>query len=553
MSTDTASNAQPAHGDAVLEIKGLTVRLPKGADRENAVEDVTVSVRQREILCIVGESGSGKSVTAHSVMGLLPKGQLSAVAGQILLQGEDLLQASEERLRDLRCTRMSMIFQEPMTALNPVMSCGDQIDEVLRTHTKLGPAERTQRILKVMHEVRLPDPERLINSYPHQLSGGQRQRIMIAMALVLEPVLLIADEPTTALDVTTQAQILKLVKDMQASHDTGVLFITHDFGVVAEIADRVAVMQWGEVVEFGDAHQVLSRPEHPYTRMLISSVPSMTPRHRERHDSAPVVLHTRNLGKTYADKSFFQKGRVVRAARDVNLEVRRGETLGIVGESGSGKTTVARCIARLIDPTDGQIYLDDDEIGQLGTRALRPHRRRIQIVFQDPYRSLNPRRTIGDSIIEGPTNYGISRQEAVARARSLMELVNLDPNALDRYPHQFSGGQRQRICIARALAMEPELLIADEAVSALDVSVQAQVLDLLDDIRLKFELAVLFITHDLRVAAQICDTVAVMSQGEVVEAGPAASVFSDPQHDYTKSLFDAAPGRDWDFGAFEAA
>jgi len=551
----TAAADSTAAGVAapVLEIQGLTVKLPKGADRDNAVEEVSVSVRQREILCIVGESGSGKSVTAHSVMGLLPKGQLTPTAGKILLQGENLLEASEQRLRDLRCTRMSMIFQEPMTALNPVMSCGGQIDEVLRTHTDLGPSERTQRILKVMNEVRLPEPERLINSYPHQLSGGQRQRIMIAMALVLEPVLLIADEPTTALDVTTQAQILRLIKEMQSSHDTGVLFITHDFGVVAEIADRVAVMQWGKVVEFGEAHQVLSRPEHAYTRMLISSVPSMTPRHRDQHEAAPVVLHTRDLGKTYADRSFFQKGRVVNAARDVNIQVHKGQTLGIVGESGSGKTTVARCIARLIDPTEGEIYLDDDEIGRLGTRALRPHRRRIQIVFQDPYRSLNPRRTIGDAIIEGPMNYGTSKREAVERGRSLMELVNLDPNAIDRYPHQFSGGQRQRICIARALAMEPELLIADEAVSALDVSVQAQVLELLDDIRLKFDLAVLFITHDLRVAAQICDTVAVMSQGEVVEQGPAASVFADPQHAYTKSLFEAAPGRDWDFGAFEAA
>jgi peptide/nickel transport system ATP-binding protein len=537
----------------VLQIDNLSVELPKGADRVHAVEQISFEVRPQEILCVVGESGSGKSVTAFSVMGLLPKGQLTPVGGRILLEGEDVLQASEERLRELRCTRMSMIFQEPMTALNPVMTCGDQIDEVLRTHTNLAPAERTERILKVMDEVRLPDPERLINSYPHQLSGGQRQRIMIAMALVLEPVLLIADEPTTALDVTTQAQILKLIKDMQRDHQTGVLFITHDFGVVAEIADRVAVMQWGKVVEFGEAKQVLSNPQHPYTRMLIGSVPSIKPRHRERKEGAPVVLHTENLGKIYQDRSLFQKARIVNAAREVNIEVRRGETLGIVGESGSGKSTVARCIARLIDPTSGEIYVDDDAIGKLGTRALRHHRRRIQIVFQDPYRSLNPRRTVGQSIIEGPTNYGVSRAEALQRAQSLMELVNLDPNSLDRYPHQFSGGQRQRICIARALAMEPEVLIADEAVSALDVSVQAQVLDLLDDIRNKLDLAMLFITHDLRVAAQICDTVAVMSKGEVVEFGLAADVFDNPQHEYTKSLFEAAPGRDWDFGAFAAA
>jgi len=543
-------------GDArtpVLEIKNLTVELPKGADREFAVENVSFSVHQREILCIVGESGSGKSVTAFSVMGLLPKGQLTPVAGQILLQGEDLLQVSDERLRDLRCTRMSMIFQEPMTALNPVMTCGDQIDEVLRTHTDLGPAERTERILKIMDEVSLPDPQRIFRSYPHQLSGGQRQRIMIAMALVLEPVLLIADEPTTALDVTTQAQILRLIKQIQQTHNTGVLFITHDFGVVAEIADRVAVMQWGKVVEAKEAKPLLSAPEHAYTRMLISSVPSMTPRHRGEGVTDDIVLRTDALDKTYKDSGFFQKARTVHAAKEVNIDVRRGETLGIVGESGSGKSTVARCIARLIDPSDGRIYLDDDEIGRLKPRALRPHRRRIQIIFQDPYRSLNPRRTVGDSIIEGPMNYGVGRGEAMERARSLMDLVNLDPNSLDRFPHQFSGGQRQRICIARALAMEPELLIADEAVSALDVSVQAQVLNLLDDIRERLNLAMMFITHDLRVAAQVCDRVAVMCQGEVVEYGPAFDVFKDPQHDYTKSLFDAAPGREWEFGAFTNA
>jgi peptide/nickel transport system ATP-binding protein len=311
-------------------------------------------------------------------------------------------------------------------------------------------------------------------------------------------------------------------------------------------------MQWGKVVEFGEAEQVLRRPQHAYTRMLIGSVPSIHPHERPRAENAPIVLRTENLGKTYADKGFFQKARSVRAADDVNIEVRRGETLGIVGESGSGKSTVARCIARLIDPTDGRIYLHDTEIARLRPGRLRPHRRRVQIVFQDPFRSLNPRRRIGDSIIEGPMNYGLARREAVERGRSLMQLVHLDPDSLDRYPHQFSGGQRQRICIARALAMEPDLLIADEAVSALDVSVQAQVLKLLDDIRRKLDLAVLFITHDLRVAAQICDTVAVMSQGEVVEFGPAGKVFTEPQHDYTQALFAAAPGRDWDFGAFDA-
>jgi peptide/nickel transport system ATP-binding protein len=539
-----------AAGSAVLEIEGLSVALPKGADRRYAVEEVSLSVRSRDILCLVGESGSGKSVTAHSVMGLLPKGQLKPVAGRLLLEGEDLLRATDNRLRQLRCTRMSMIFQEPMTALNPVMTCGEQIDEVLRTHADLPPAARTKRILTVMRDVRLPDPDLLLHAYPHQLSGGQRQRIMIAMALVLEPALLIADEPTTALDVTTQAQILQLIKDIQREHGTAVLFITHDFGVVAEIADQVAVMQWGKVVEAGETEQLLSRPQHAYTKMLIGSVPGLTPRHRDRAAASDVVLRTVDLTKVYGG-GWFQR-REVRAAERVNVEVRRGETLGIVGESGSGKTTVARCIARLIDPTAGQIWLEAQEIGQLTARQLRPHRRRIQIIFQDPYRSLNPRRRVGASIVEGPMNYGLSRAEAIRRARSLMALVNLDPDALGRYPHQFSGGQRQRICIARALAMEPELLIADEAVSALDVSVQAQVLELLDDIRQRLELAMLFITHDLRVAAQVCDTVAVMHEGRVVEYGPAAEVFEHPQNDYTKSLFAAAPGKDWDFSRFAA-
>jgi peptide/nickel transport system ATP-binding protein len=539
-----------AAGSAVLEIEGLSVALPKGADRRYAVEEVSLSVRSRDILCLVGESGSGKSVTAHSVMGLLPKGQLKPVAGRLLLEGEDLLRATDNRLRQLRCTRMSMIFQEPMTALNPVMTCGEQIDEVLRTHTDLPPAARRERILAIMRDVRLPDPDLLLHAYPHQLSGGQRQRIMIAMALVLEPALLIADEPTTALDVTTQAQILQLIKDIQRAHGTAVLFITHDFGVVAEIADRVAVMQWGKVVESGDTEQLLSRPQHPYTRMLIGSVPSLAPRHRNRAAAPDVVLRTVDLTKVYGG-GWFQR-REVRAADRVNVEVRRGETLGIVGESGSGKTTVARCIARLIDPTAGEIWLEAQEIGHLKARRLRPHRRRIQIIFQDPYRSLNPRRTVGASIVEGPMNYGLPQAEAYRRARALMALVNLDPDSLGRYPHQFSGGQRQRICIARALAMEPELLIADEPVSALDVSVQAQVLALLDDIRRRLDLAMLFITHDLRVAAQVCDTVAVMHQGRVVEYGPAGEVFANPKDDYTRSLFAAAPGRDFDFGRFAA-
>jgi peptide/nickel transport system ATP-binding protein len=536
----------------VLEVRNLSVALPAGADRVHAVEKVSFTVNPGEIVCLVGESGSGKSVIAFTVMGLLAKA-LKPTEGEILLEGENILAAGETRLRELRCTRMSMIFQEPMTALNPVMTCGQQIDEVLETHTKLDAAERKARIIAILTRVKLPEPERIYASYPHQLSGGQRQRIMIAMALVLDPVLLIADEPTTALDVTTQAEILKLIAELQEGQGTGVLFITHDFGVVAEIAHRVAVLRWGQLVEMGPTEQILSRPEHSYTKMLISSVPSIHPVHRGVRKDGITVLRTDKLGKTYSGSAFFQKARVVKAAIDVDLDIRRGETLGIVGESGSGKSTVARCIARLIDPTDGKIFLGETEIATMSAGKLRPHRRRVQIVFQDPYRSMNPRITIGESIIEGPMNFGLKRDEALARARKLMETVRLDPNSLDRYPHQFSGGQRQRICIARALAMEPELLIADEAVSALDVSVQKQVLELLDEIRQRLNLAVLFITHDLRVAAQICDYVAVMSKGRVVEYGSAEQVFGAPRDDYTKALFAAAPGRNWEFGKFAAA
>src|SRR5688572_18262884 len=533
---------------AVLEIRDLTIALPKEAERREAVTGVSLKVERGEIVCLVGESGSGKSVIAQSVMGLLPA-TLPVTGGKISLQGEDITRAGEDRLRQLRTTRMSMIFQEPMTALNPVMTCGDQIDEVLRFHTEFSASERRKRILEIVGEVSLPDPERMVASYPHQLSGGQRQRIMIAMAMALDPALLIADEPTTALDVTTQAQILNLILELQKRHGTGVLFITHDFGVVAEIAHRVAVLRLGELVELGTRDEVLKRPQHEYTQMLIRSVPALRPVARSVKPDAPLVLQTRKLAKTYVDRGWLGARRTVRAAEDVSLELRRGQTLGIVGESGSGKSTVARCILRLVDPSGGEVLLDGADIAALPHRRLHAMRRRVQVVFQDPYRSLNPRRRVGEAIIEGPMNYGLPRDQALARARKLMELVRMDPQALGRYPHQFSGGQRQRICIARALAMEPEVLVADEAVSALDVSVQAQVLQLLEEIRGRLSLAMLFITHDLRVAAQVCDQVAVMQRGRVVEYGPAGEIFAAPKHEYTRALFAAAPGRDFDFAA----
>jgi peptide/nickel transport system ATP-binding protein len=534
----------------ILDIDNLVVSLGKKALDPRIIDGVSLQVREGETLCLVGESGSGKSVTSLTVMGLLQKGSLAPSSGSIKLVGEELLNASDRRLRQLRATRMAMIFQEPMTALNPVVPVGRQIDEVLRAHTDLDARARRQRILAMMEQVRLPDVKRIFTSYPHRLSGGQRQRIMIAMALVLEPKLLIADEPTTALDVTTQKQILTLIRDLQRDHGTAVLFITHDMGVVAEIADRVAVMRQGKLVETGSLDGILREPKMEYTRNLLSSVPSLVPRAPRPESKEPIVLEAIDLGKVYRERSLFGKAREVAAAQDVTLTLRKGRTLGIVGESGSGKSTVARCIVRLIDPTSGSIRLGGREISELSRRLLQPHRKRIQIVFQDPYRSLNPRVTIGETIAEGPINFGTPRKEALGKARELLELVDLPPDAVSRYPHQFSGGQRQRIAIARALALDPDVLVADEAVSALDVSVQAQVLELLDEIQTRLGIALLFITHDLRVAAQICDDVAVMQHGRVVEQGPAAEVLTHPKQAYTRALLDAAPGRQWDFANF---
>ena len=533
--------------EPVLIIKDLAVRLPDSAERIHAVNKISLEVLPKEILCVVGESGSGKSVTAHSVMGLLPEDQLKTEAGSISVLGEPIIGASPKRLRQLRGNRMAMIFQEPMTALNPVMPLGRQIEEVLTEHTNMSSRDRKNRVYELMDAVNLPDNKNLFRSYPHEISGGQRQRVMIALALALEPALLIADEPTTALDVTTQQQILNLIKDIQKNRDTGVLFITHDFGVVAEIADRVIVMKDGIIVEQGKTENVLGHPKDNYTAMLIDAVPSLIPKSRHANPGKEIAISTKSLEKIYKTKSLFGRRRTVKAADDISFDIRRGETLGIVGESGSGKSTVARCIARLINPSAGEIRVNNTNIAEISERAYRPLRKHIQIVFQDPYRSLNPRQTVGRAIAEGPMNYGLGRAEASERTRTLLKLVGLDSDAMSRYPHQFSGGQRQRICIARALAMEPDVLVADEPVSALDVSVQAQVLELLKTLQSKLDLAILFITHDLRVAAQVSDNIAVMYHGKIVEHGPTKTIFENPKHEYTKRLFNAAPGQKWDF------
>lgn len=533
---------------SLLEIRNLHICLPEGAEREHAVEAVDIDLVPNEILCIVGESGSGKSLTARAVMGLLPKPHVRVVDGSIRMDGEDLVNASDARMRDIRGSAVSMIFQEPMTALNPVMTIGDQIDEVFRFHVAMRRKERRERALALLDDVHLPDPVHIMRAYPHELSGGQRQRAMIAMALALDPKILIADEPTTALDVTTQAQILKLIQEMQATHNTGVLFITHDFGVVADIAKRVAVMQQGKLVETGTVDEVLNNPKHPYTQALISAVPSLKPR-PPRDQSAQSVLQVERLTKVFrSGGGMFGFGggvRTVRAVSDVTFELRHGETLGIVGESGSGKSTVARCIVRLIEADSGKIILNDTDLAPLGRAAMRPFRSSIQMVFQDPFASLNPRTRVGKIIMQGPLLQGMSPADGQAKARELLTIVGLDERAYDRFPHEFSGGQRQRIGIARALALNPDVLVADEPVSALDVSIQAQILRLLDEIRERMALSMIFITHDLRVAAQVCDRIAVMRFGEVVEMGATSKIFSDPQAPYTKELLAAVPGQSW--------
>ena len=534
----------------VLDVRDLSVRLPNQPQLRPILDGVSLQIRAGETACLVGESGSGKSVTSLAVMGLLPKDALRVTGGSITLSGRNLLQLSQKEMREARACNMAMIFQEPMTALNPVMRVGDQIEEVLKVHGDMPQKERQQRVLAIMEQVHLPNVRRIYASYPHQLSGGQRQRIMIAMALILEPELLIADEPTTALDVTTQGQILKLIAELQEKQDTAVLFITHDMGVVAEIADSVHVMKDGQVVEQAPVERLLRQPREDYTRKLLQAVPSLVPRQLRPAKQDEKVLQVRELKKIYGGGGFFRRAEGTLAAEDVSFAIPRGRTLGIVGESGSGKSTVARCVMRLIDPTEGQILVAGSEIARLSRQALRPHRRHIQIVFQDPFRSLNPRWKVGRSLIEGPVNYGTPRQEALRQASDLMELVGLPRDALDRYPHQFSGGQRQRIAIARAVAMKPDVLVADEAVSALDVSIQAQVLELLADIQEKLGVAILFITHDLRVAAQICDDILVMQNGKIVEYGSASEVLANPRHDYTRALTEAAPGRGWDFANF---
>ncbi len=529
-------------GEPLLSIRDLTVTLPRDMDRPYAVQGISFDLKKSEILCVIGESGSGKSVTASAVMGLLPP-VMKVESGQALFAGRDLLVMPEPARRALRGRSMSMIFQDPLSALNPLMTVGAQVDEVLWAHGWGDRARRDAKVIELLAEVGLPEPALLREQYPFRLSGGQRQRVMIAIALALDPDLLIADEPTTALDVTTQAQILDLIRTIQRRKGMSVMFITHDFGVVADIADRVVAMEKGLIVEQGETRQVLTTPQNPYTKRLIAAVPRLRDTDGDVARESELILKVEGLNKTFESRAgFLGRKRVVRAVQDVGLELHRGRTLGVVGESGSGKSTMGRVLMKLTNADSGRILLDGLDIAPLTESEFRPLRPRIQMVFQDPYASLNPRQSVGRSLTVGPISQGMGRAQARAKAADILRQVGLDPTAYERFPHEFSGGQRQRVGIARALMFEPEVLIADEAVSALDVSIQAQILDLLKRVQEGRHLAMIFITHDLRVASQICDEILVMYQGRVVESGPPARLFGNPQQEYTRRLVAAIPG-----------
>lgn len=533
--------------DRILDIRNLQVFFDTDDGVVKAVDDISFHINRGETLAVVGESGSGKSVTSLATMRLVatPPGRIAG--GEILFQGEDLLKKSERAMRRIRGNDISMIFQEPMTSLNPVYTVGDQIAEAIVLHQKKTKAQAMKQAVEMLELVELPEPQKRVKYYPHQMSGGQRQRVMIAMALSCNPKLLIADEPTTALDVIIQAQILDLIKKLQTEIGASVLFITHDLGVVAEIADRVIVMQHGKIVEQGTAKDVFTRPEHPYTIRLLGAVPRI-----DAEKPAPAIkeesqnlLEVKNLRKWFPIKGgvFNRTVGHVKAVNDISFDIRRGEVLGLVGESGSGKTTAGRAILRLIEPTGGQVFYDGVDVAQLPLNEMRAYRRRMQIIFQDPYASLNPRMSIGDILAEPLVIHKLfkNKKERDQRVAELLETVQLDPGMASRYPHEFSGGQRQRVGIARALAVEPDFIVADECVSALDVSIQADVLDLIKDLRERLGLTLLFISHDLAVVEDVSDRVAVMYHGDIVEISDAHTIYRNPQDDYTKALLSAVP------------
>ncbi len=559
--------------EPVLSVRGLTTSFLVDGAWKPVVDDVSFDVHPGETVAIVGESGSGKSVTSLSIMRLLQK-DTSRIEGSIRLGDRELLTLPEEKMRQIRGNEIAMIFQEPMTSLNPLFTIGDQISEALLCHSPMSKADARAETVRLLEKVRIPSAASRFDEYPHRFSGGMRQRVMIAMALASRPKLLIADEPTTALDVTIQGQILDLIKTLQEEEGTSVLFITHDMGVVAEISDRTVVMFRGKQVETGQTADIFRQSKHPYTRALLSAVPvlgSMQGYQRPLRfpiaDNAtglsekPVevadtvdkidvpVLEVRGLTKRFDIYSGFMSrlsGRV-HAVENVSFDLRKGETLSLVGESGCGKSTTGRAIMRLTEPDSGEVLVEGRNILTLDKQAMREMRRKVQMIFQDPYASLNPRMTVGAAIAEPYIEHRLgSAKEAKEVVADMLEKVGLTPDMAQRYPHEFSGGQRQRICIARALALKPKVIVADESVSALDVSIKAQVINLMLDLQQELDLAFLFISHDMAVVERVSHRVAVMYLGEIVEIGPRSSVFENPQHDYTRKLMAAVPVPDPD-------
>jgi peptide/nickel transport system ATP-binding protein len=552
----------------LLEVRDLAVEFRiDQATRLAAVKGISFDVPARSTVALVGESGSGKSVTALSIMGLLPR-ENSTVgrASRILYRERDLLQATSTELQRLRGAEIAMIFQEPMSSLNPVFTVGFQIGEVLRQHLHLSGRSLRNRALELLSEVGIAEPQTKLDAYPFQLSGGQQQRVMIAMAIACKPKLLIADEPTTALDVTVQRQILDLIAGLQRRHELAMLFITHDLALVAEIADRVIVMREGEIREQGLAAQIFTSPQDPYTRALLACRPPLNrrpkrlaviddflsgtgtrteERRRGLRGNEPAILEARGLAKSFYFREGLFRTRELKAVKNASFRIARGKTLGVVGESGSGKTTVALLVARLHQATAGEVQFEGRDLLRLGAREAMPYKRRIQIVFQNPYASLNPRFTVGQILTEPMQIHGIGADDAERRAMAadLLGKVGLPVDSLDKYPHEFSGGQRQRIAIARALTLRPELLICDESVSALDVSVQAQLLNLLQDLQDEYAMSYLFISHDLAVVRYMADEVMVMKDGEIVEIAGPDELYANPKHPYTRLLLSSIPGR----------
>lgn len=564
----------------LLQINNLTVEFKHEKTYHKAVDNISLSLKHGQILGIVGESGSGKSVTSMAVMKLLSQPPAKINCGEIIFSTNDntydLLKLSESEMRRIRGNKIGMIFQEPMTSLNPVMKCGRQVMEALLLHQKITKKQATEKCISLFKDVLLPQPENVFNKYPHELSGGQKQRVMIAMAISCNPSLLIADEPTTALDVTVQKTILQLIKNLQQKYNMSVIFITHDLGVVAEIADNIAVMYKGKIVEQGKAAEILKNPQHPYTKGLMACRPQMDVRyeklptvsdfvsensdfiytelkaekrqalHNVIYQKKP-ILEIKNLEVDFTTKSniFGKSIETYKALKNINFDVFEGETLGLVGESGCGKTTLGRSILQLIEASDGRIIYKGQNLTELSAKQMRELRRKLQIIFQDPYSSLNPRINIGSAITEPMKVHHLfaNERERKKRAIELLERVGMNESHFMRYPHEFSGGQRQRICIARTLALNPELIICDESVSALDVSVQAQVLNLLNELKNDFHFTYIFISHDLSVVKFMSDRMIVMQKGEIVEMGESDAIYKKPQSEYTRKLIASIPGQ----------